>query len=68
MKQISIEELAKYSNQYIALTKGRANILASGRSIQDVENKLKKLDISQKENITIEFIEPTDMYISPLCR
>lgn len=68
MKTISIEELAKYSNNYIALTLERTSIVASGKTIQDIENKLKELNLSQDENIVIEFVEPTDMYISPSCQ
>lgn len=65
MKAVSLEILSKYENQYIALSKDRAKIIASGKTIKDLEKKLGEMKI---KNAVIEFVEPLNAYLSPVCQ
>ena len=65
MKLISLEELAKYEDQYIALSQNRVQIVASGKTVNELEKKLKKMKVT---SINIEYISPINASISPLCQ
>ena len=67
MKTISLDEQAKYSNQYIALSQARTEVLASGKTIKEVEKELDSMKNTPAGEIIIEYVEPIDMYISPIC-
>ncbi len=57
MKQVSIEELAKYSDRYIGLTRDRTKIVASGKTIKIL---IKKLDKLGDKDAVITYIPPID--------
>lgn len=63
-KTVSLEELALYSDQYIALTQDRVKIIASGKTIKELEGKLKKMNV---KNVIIHYVSPIDAYLSPVC-
>ena len=65
MKTISLKTLAKYEDQYIALSKDKAKILASGKTIKELDKKLDKM--KAKEAI-IDFIPPLNVSLSLLCQ
>ena len=65
MKAVSLETLSQYENRYIALSKDRAKIIASGKTIKDLENKLEKMKIKKT---VIEYVEPLNAYLSPVCQ
>jgi hypothetical protein len=65
MKTVDIQTLAQYEDQYIALTLERTEILAAGKTIKEVEAKLAKRNV---EDAVIQYIPPTNAYLSPLCR
>ena len=62
MKIIDIKVLAQHENQYIALLHDRSKIIASGKSIKEVEKKLKNIKV---KDITLEFVTPLKSYLSP---
>ena len=64
MQKVSIEELAQFEDQYIALSEDRSKVLASGKTIKDLEANLKKLGIKEA---VIEFVEPAKAFLSPVC-
>jgi len=60
---LALEVLPMYIS---LLTKDdNSDILASGKSIEEVEQKLKKQKI---KGATLTFLTPPDKYISPLCQ
>lgn len=65
MKKIDVKLLAKHENQYIATSSDSDTVLASGKTIKEVEKKLEKNRI--KEAI-IGFIPPINKAVSPLCQ
>lgn len=65
MKKLDLKTLLKYTEKWIATKEGYRDILASGASIEEVEQKLKKAKI---KGATLTYITPPDKYISPLCQ
>jgi len=65
MKAVSLEILSQYENLYIALSEDRAKIIASDKTIKNLENKLEKMKIKKA---VIEFVEPLNAYLSPVCQ
>ena len=62
--KISYEKtLLSNQNKWVAVSFDRSDILATGKSIKEVEDKLVKLS---SKNAIITFIPPADKYISPL--
>lgn len=54
---------ANYQNKWIALSSDRANIVASGKTIKEVQKKLNSKD----QDIIITYVLPFNSYYSPLC-
>lgn len=54
--------LLSNQNKWIAVSSGKSKILASGKSIQEVEKKLGKLDA---KDAVITFVPPANRYLSP---
>lgn len=54
--------LLSNQNKWIAVSSGKSKIIASGKSIQEVEKKLSKLDV---KDVVITFVPPADRYLSP---
>lgn len=65
MKNEDLKKLAKYSDQYIAFVDNMLNIMAYGKSMNDVVRQLKSKKI---ENATISYISPINKSFSPLCQ
>lgn len=63
--RISVKEMVKNQEKYVALNKQESKILASDSSIQKLEKKLGKMHI---EDAIIMYVSPVDKYLSPLCR
>lgn len=61
MKKNDLEILKKYSDKYIAYAGKFLNILASGRTMRDVEIQLKKKKIT---DATITYIPPANKSFS----
>ncbi|MGH7203267.1 MAG: DUF5678 domain-containing protein [Candidatus Levyibacteriota bacterium] len=61
---ISLEELAKCSDQYIITDKDRTKIFASGKTIKEV---LKKVEKMQLKDTSLEYIPPIDKALTLLC-
>lgn len=49
-------------NKWIAVSSGGSKILASGKSIQEVEGKLGKLNA---KDVVLTFVPPANRYLSP---
>lgn len=54
----------KYTNKWVAFNKDETKILASGKTIKDVEKKLDKID---EHASVITYILPMDRTFSPAC-
>lgn len=54
--------LLSNQNKWIAVSSDRSKILTSGKSIQEVEGKLGKLDV---KDVVITFVPPANRYLSP---
>ena len=54
--------LLSNQNKWIAVSSDKLKILASGKSIQEVEKRLSKLDV---KDAVITFVPPADRYLSP---
>ena len=54
--------LLSNQNKWIAVSSDKLRVLASGKSIQEVEKKLEKLDV---KDIVITFVPPANSYLSP---
>ncbi len=65
MRRLKLETVLKYTNKWVATKGGNSVILASGNSIEEVENKLKKQEI---KGATLTYITSPDKYISPICQ
>lgn len=65
MRKLNVKTLAKYENQYIALSLDSAKILASGKTIKELEKKLQKLRLKEA---TLQYISPLDKFLSPVCQ
>ena len=55
--------LLSNQNKWVAISSDRSDVLATGKSIKEVEDKLVKLSF---EDAIITFVPPADKYISPL--
>lgn len=64
MKNIDIKILAKYENQYVALSEDATEVFAAGKTVKQLQEKLEKQHV---KNAVITFIPPTDKFLSPLC-
>lgn len=65
MKQADLQKLAEHANEYIAVTTKNTDIIASGKTIKELEKKLEKQKI---KNIIIQYVPPVDKFLSPVCR
>lgn len=65
MKRLDLKTLLKHTEKWIATKDGYRDVLASGSSIEEVEQKLEKEKI---KGATLTYITSPDKYISPLCR
>jgi hypothetical protein len=65
MNDQSLEQLLKYSDKYIAYVDEYLNIIASGKSIGDVENQLKDKGV---KDATITYIPPVNKTFTPVCQ
>lgn len=61
MKTINLEEIAKYADQYIALSQDRTQILAGAKTIKELDKKLRKMKVKKT---SIEYIPPLDVALS----
>jgi hypothetical protein len=61
MKTVALKELAKYANQYVALSEDRSKILASAKTIEALNKKIEKLDV--KETI-LHYVPQLDSSLS----
>jgi AbrB family looped-hinge helix DNA binding protein len=57
MKKLDLQELANYSDKYVAFVGDIRHVIASGTSLADVQNILKEKKIS---DATITYIPPVD--------
>jgi hypothetical protein len=65
MKQQDPQQLAKYSDKYIAFVGDILHVKAAGKTLAELHNKLKEQNITQA---TITYIPPVDKAFSPLCQ
>jgi hypoxanthine-guanine phosphoribosyltransferase len=65
MKQQDVQQLAKYSDKYIAFVGDILHVIASGTTMTEVTNILKEQNITKA---TITYIPPVDKAFSPLCQ
>lgn len=63
MKIAYEKTLLSSQNKWIAVSSDRSDVLATGKSIKEVEDKLVKL---RSGDAIITFVPPADKYISPL--
>ena len=61
MKKIDLKTLAKYGNQYIALPTDSSRIITAGKTIEELEKKLNKLNI---KDAVIRYIAPLDKFFT----
>jgi len=59
-----LKQLLKYSDKYVAYVGKYLNIIASGKTMNEVEKKLKNKKI---KDATITYIPPKDKSFTPLC-
>jgi ribosomal protein L24 len=64
MKPVSLKLLAKYENQYIALSKDKSEVIVSGATIKELHKQLEKM---KKEDVIIHFVPPIHVAVSPVC-
>lgn len=64
MNKNDLKKFAKYSDKYVAYIGDFLNIIASGKSIHDVE---KQLRVKKIKDATITYIPPVDKAFTPLC-
>ncbi len=64
MSEEKLNEIAKYSNQYVAIS-NKNEIIAADVSIKNLERKLKRMEV---KDLTIRYITPIDKFISPVCQ
>lgn len=62
MNKTYAKTLLSNQNRWIAVSSDKSKILASGKSIQEVEKKLGKLDA---RDVVITFVPPANRYLSP---
>ena len=65
MKQVSIEELAKYADQYIALSMDNSKIFASAVTIKELNIKIRKMKI--KDSV-LHYVPPLGVALSLICQ
>jgi hypoxanthine-guanine phosphoribosyltransferase len=65
MKQQDPQQLAKYSDKYIAFVDDILHVKAAGKTLTELHNKLKEQNITEA---TITYIPPVDKAFSPLCQ
>jgi hypothetical protein len=65
MKQQDLQQLAQYSDQYIAFVGDILHVIASGTSLTEVHNQLKEKNVTKA---TITYIPPVDKAFTPLCQ
>lgn len=54
--------LLSNQNKWVAVSSSKSKVLASGNSIQEVEEKLGKIDA---KDAIISFVPPANRYLSP---
>ncbi len=64
-KTVSIEELAKYSDQYIILSSDRTRIFAGAKTIKELDKKTEKMKI--KGGI-LHYVPPIDRVLTLPCQ
>lgn len=64
MKKVDLKKLSKYDDEYVAFSTKSSKILAAGKSINEIEKKLKKLDI---KDAVIQYMPPLEKFLSPVC-
>jgi hypothetical protein len=64
MKSLSLTELAKFSDQYVALSADKTKILGSNKDLEKLQNDLETQNI---EDVIIHYIPPVDVVLSPVC-
>lgn len=65
MTKIDLKTFLKYANQWIGLSSDRSKVIASGNSLMEVNEQLKKLKV--KDPI-VTYVMPPDQYIAPICQ
>jgi hypothetical protein len=65
MRQQNSQELAKYSDKYIAFVGDILHVKAAGKTLTELHDKLKEKNITKA---TITYIPPVDKAFSPLCQ
>lgn len=63
---ISQEKFKQYEESWIAMNSKTEEVLASGKSVIDVEKKLKKGGSSGKRQIVYKYIGSFSKYIAPI--
>lgn len=63
--KLDLDTLLKYANQWVGLTANRTSVIASGKSIIDVNKQLEKLNV---KDAVITYVLPSDQYVAPLCQ
>lgn len=58
---MDLQTLAKYEDQYVALSQQRTNVLAAGKTVRELEKQLEKI---QEKNVIIHYVTPLNVYIS----
>ena len=66
MKDIKKSIFMKFKNQWVALDPHRKDgVIASSKSIKELEDKLTKLKI---KDASLMFITPPDQFLTPVCQ
>lgn len=65
MKRLDLKTLLKHTEKWIATKEGYRDVLDSGDSVGEVEQKLKKAKI---KGATLTYVTSPEKYISPLCQ
>ncbi len=64
MKKKRYELLRKFEKKWVALDKNSSKVLASGKTIEEVEKGLKRI---KEKPSAIEYVMPFNSYFSPSC-
>ena len=65
MTKLDLKTFLKYANQWVGLSADRSKVIASGKTLLDVNEQLMKLKI---KDAIVTYILPADQYIAPLCQ
>ena len=58
------KQLVNYEDKWVAVNADYSNVIASGDSIPEVENKLETMKLNL-DNLVITYVTPPDKFLSP---